>query len=51
MFIIFDELSKFLESSGDSLSKNLKIIQDFAELASRSSIDEQLHICCVTHKS
>lgn len=51
MFIIFDEFSKFLESSGDSLSKNLKIIQDYAELASRSSVDEQLHICCVTHKS
>ncbi len=51
MLIIFDEFSKFLESTSDSTSKNLKIIQDFAELAARSSNDEQLHICCVTHKS
>ena len=51
MFIIFDEFSKFLESAGDATSKNLKIIQDFAELANRSSSDEQIHICCVTHKS
>ena len=51
MFIIFDEFSKFIESSGSSLMKNLKIIQDFAELASRSSKNCQLHITCVTHKS
>ena len=51
MFIIFDEFSKFLESAGSAQSRDLKIIQDFAELAERSSLDEQMHICCVTHKS
>ena len=51
MFIIFDEFSKFLESAGSAQSKDLKIIQDFAELAERSGFDEQVHICCVTHKS
>ena len=51
MFIIFDEFSKFLESSGSSQSKDLKIIQDFAEVCTRSGLDEQMHICCVTHKS
>ena len=51
IFIIFDEFSKFLESSSDAVSKNLKIIQDFAEAATRSGKNEQLHICCVTHKS
>lgn len=51
MFVIFDEFSKFLESAGTTLSKDLKRIQDFAELAVRSSRDEQFHICCVTHKS
>lgn len=51
MFIIFDEFSKFLESAGEHLSKDLKIIQDFAEVCTRSSFDEQMHICCVTHKS
>ena len=51
MFIIFDEFSKFIESAGSSLMKDLKIIQDFAELASRSSNSCQLHLACVTHKS
>lgn len=30
---------------------DLKIIQDFAELASRSGKDSQIHLCCVAHKS
>lgn len=51
MFIIFDEFSKFLESAGSGLMKELKIVQDMAELCARSSIHEQLHLCCVTHKS
>jgi len=51
MFIAFDEFSKFLESSSDNLMKDLKILQDFAELASRTKEDEQLHLCCITHKS
>ena len=51
LFIIFDEFSKLIESSSDSLMRNLKIIQDFAELASRSDNERQIHLCCVTHKS
>lgn len=48
IFIIFDEFSKFLESSAVSKDmQNLKIIQDFAELATRNS---QIQLCCVTHK-
>ena len=48
--IIFDEFSKFLESdSATGDMQNLKIIQDFAELASRSELCET-HFCCVTHK-
>lgn len=48
IFIIFDEFSKFLESSSVSNNmQNFKIIQDFAELSARSS---HMHICCVTHK-
>lgn len=50
-FIIFDEFSKFLEGNSSNLMKDLKIIQDFAELCSRSSINQQIHLCCVTHKS
>lgn len=49
IFIIFDEFSKFLESSAASSDmQNLKIIQDFAELAARSKL---MHLCCVTHKN
>lgn len=51
MFVIFDEFSKFLEGAGSSLMKELKIVQDMAELCARSSVHEQLHMCCVTHKS
>lgn len=51
MFVIFDEFSKFLESSGDDLTKHLKMIQDFAEKANRSDKSEQIDFCCVTHKS
>lgn len=51
LFVIFDEFSKVLEGAGDNLLKNLKLVQDFAELSSRSSRDCQINFCCVTHKS
>ena len=51
MFIVYDEFSKTLETRNDYLAHDLKIIQDFAEKASRSSNDEQLHLCCITHKA
>ena len=51
IFIIFDEFSKFLESNSSNLMKDLKIIQDFAELSSRSGKRSQIHLCCVAHKS
>lgn len=48
MYIIFDEFSKFLESSAAMTNmQNLKLIQDFAEMAVRSN---KLHLCCITHK-
>lgn len=48
--IIFDEFSKFLESNMDkSKMFNFKIIQDVAELASRSG-KKQIHFTCITHK-
>ena len=51
MIIVFDEFSKFIEASSSyNASKDLKILQDFAELASRSS-EPQLHLICVTHKT
>lgn len=50
MFIVFDEFSKFLEGCTirDS-SKDMKVLQDFAELANRSG-ENQIHLCCITHK-
>lgn len=51
MFIIYDEFNKTLEAKNEYLSKDLKIIQDFAEKANRSAGEEQLHLCCITHKS
>lgn len=50
MYIVFDEFSKFLEASVTRNSaKDIKIIQDFAELANRSG-KNQLHFTCITHK-
>lgn len=51
MFIVFDEFSKFLESGTKKESTNdIKIIQDFAELAN-SSGKNQVHFTCITHKT
>ena len=52
MLIIFDEFSKFLEYVGnESMMRDLKIIQDFAELAARTGKREQIIFSCITHKT
>lgn len=52
MLVIFDEFSKFLEYVGnESMMKDLKIIQDFAELATRTGRKEQILFSCITHKT
>ncbi len=52
MLIIFDEFSKFLEYIGnENMMKDLKIIQDFAELSSRTGKKEQILFSCITHKT
>lgn len=52
MLIIFDEFSKFLEYVGnEEMMKDLKIIQDFAELSSRTGKQEQIIFTCITHKT
>jgi len=49
--IIFDEFSKYIEGHGqDTFSKDMKIIQDFCELANGSK-EQQIHIVFVAHKS
>jgi hypothetical protein len=50
MFIVFDEFSKFLEASiSRNNSRDIKLIQDFAEVANRSG-KNQIHFTCITHK-
>lgn len=52
IFIAFDEFSKFLESVENAhMMKDLKLLQDFAELANRTGNNEQIHLCCITHKT
>ncbi len=52
IFIVFDEFSKFLEYVENShITKDLKLLQDFAELADRTGKNEQIHINCITHKA
>lgn len=50
IFVVFDEFSSFLNNSSNIIG-DLKIIQDFAELANHSTPDQQINFCCVTHKS
>ena len=52
ILIVFDEFSKFLESCADNhIMKDMKLLQDFAELATRTGNTEQIHLCCITHKA
>ena len=50
IFIVYDEFSKTLEARNNYLAHDLKVIQDFAEKSTRSSDDEQMNLCCITHK-
>lgn len=52
LLIVFDEFSKFLEYvSNESMMKDLKLLQDFAELSSRTGKKEQILFTCITHKT
>lgn len=51
IFIVFDEFSKFIEADNNTLSNDLKILQDLAEMSTRSNLTAQMHLCCITHKS
>ena len=51
MVIVFDEFSKFIESSETkNNAKELKLLQDLSELCNRSN-NPQMHLICVSHKS
>lgn len=51
IIIVFDEFSKFIEASDNiNNKKDLKILQDIAELSARSK-SPQMHLVCITHKT
>lgn len=51
IIVVFDEFSKFIEASAtDNNFKDLKLLQDFAELSNRAT-NPQVHLICITHKT
>lgn len=51
VFVIFDEFSKAMDGTAGEITARLKTIQDFAELANRSTPHQQILFTCITHKS
>lgn len=50
VYIVYDEFSKYLESSIDNASiSDIKLLQDFAEKCDRSA-DKQMHLMLISHK-
>lgn len=50
LYIVYDEFSKYLESSISNASINdIKMLQDFAEKCNRSG-EKQLHLLLISHK-
>lgn len=50
MFIVYDEFGKYLESGISAATiKDVKLLQDFAELADRSA-ENQIHLLLICHK-
>jgi hypothetical protein len=50
LFVVFDEFGSFLNSQTNDFASKLNKIQSFAESANASTLDRQLHLCCITHK-
>ena len=50
IFVVYDEFSKFLESSiQNTATSDTKMLQDFAEMCSRSG-ENELHLLLISHK-
>lgn len=50
LFVVYDEFSKYLESSINSVSiSDIKLLQDFAEKCDRSG-QHQMHLLLISHK-
>lgn len=51
LFIVYDEFSKFLDSVHDNMSEgDIKLLQDLAELANASNLNNQIHLTLISHK-
>lgn len=51
LYIVYDEFSKFLESSQNNMSEgDIKLLQDLAEVSNASSIKTQIHLTLISHK-
>ena len=48
--VLYDEFGMFLENKTSGFSKDLNIIQGFAEKCNSSKIDSQIHIVLIAHK-
>ena len=51
LFIVYDEFSKFIEGNLEKANMpNYKVIQELAELATRSDASKSIVFSCITHK-
>ena len=51
LFIVYDEFSKFIEGNLEKANMpNYKVIQELAELATRSDASKTIIFSCITHK-
>jgi len=51
LYIVYDEFSKFLESTQNNMSEgDIKLLQDLAEVSNASSIKTQIHLTLISHK-
>lgn len=52
IYVVYDEFSKYLEANIVETSiEDIKLLQDFAEMCSRSTQEMQLHLLLISHKS
>lgn len=52
VYVVYDEFSKYLETSLDKATvEDTRLLQDFAEACNRSTIDKQMNLLLISHKS
>lgn len=52
VYVVYDEFSKYLETSLEKATvEDTRLLQDFAEACNRSSLDKQMHLLLISHKS